>query len=219
VTLGHRNLYEHHYILHRDVSVFNIMIDDSPRPECGFLIDLDLAIRRDRLAASGASHRTGTLDFMATGLLHGQPHTFRHDLESFFFVLIWIATFYTPAPNSVLRDPRPDNTLFDACHDLGSGDMRLIGKMKLAFVNGRTVFEEDCLGLMEPDMRSFLQPVLRKWRELLFPSGFELEPIDQASAQGADPMYDAMIEALEEQISVLTDSTPSPPWALAVCTR
>jgi hypothetical protein len=106
------------------------MIDDSPRPECGFLIDLDLAIRRDRLAASGATHRTGTLDFMATGLLSGQPHTFRHDLESFFFVLTWIAIFYTPAPNPVLRDP--NKTLFDACHEVTSGDMQVIGLLKFA---------------------------------------------------------------------------------------
>jgi hypothetical protein len=52
-------------------------------------------------------------------------------------------------------------------------------------------------------MRTYLQPVLCKWRELLFPSGFELGPIAQESAQGADPLYDAMIKALEDQLSVL----------------
>jgi hypothetical protein len=177
------------------------MIDDSPRPECGFLIDLDLAIRRDRLAASGATHRTGTPDFMATGLLSGQPHTFRHDLESFFFVLTWIATYYTPPPNPVLRDP-PSKTLFEACHNVTCGDMEVIAVLKLGYVNGPVLFEK-ALGLMEPDMRKYLQPVLCKWRELLFPSGFQLGPIDQESAQGADPLYDAMIKALEDQLSLL----------------
>jgi serine/threonine protein kinase len=196
-----------HNILHRDVSLWNILIDESSRPECGFLIDLDLAIRQDRTSTSGASHRNGTPDFMATGLLHGQPHTYRHDLESFFFVLIWIATFYTPAPNPVLKDPRPDNNLFDACHDVRSGDMKRIAKMKLGYLSGPAVFQDECLGLMEPDMRTYLQPVLSKWRELLFPSGFQLGPVAEESAQGADPLYDAMIEALQEQISVLTDST------------
>jgi predicted transcriptional regulator len=39
---------------------------------------------------SGASHRTGTMQFMAMEVLQGKGHTYRHDLESFFYVFIWM---------------------------------------------------------------------------------------------------------------------------------
>ncbi|KMP04337.1 hypothetical protein CIRG_04028 [Coccidioides immitis RMSCC 2394] len=38
---------------------------------------------------SGARYRTGTMEFMAIEVLLNIDHTYRHDLESFFYVLIW----------------------------------------------------------------------------------------------------------------------------------
>ena len=47
-----------------------------------------------RLKASGAPEKTGTKVFMAIGVLVGDPHSFMHDLESFFWVLFWICIHY-----------------------------------------------------------------------------------------------------------------------------
>jgi hypothetical protein len=77
------------------------MIDNSSRPERGFLMDLDLAIREERVAASGASHRTG------------MPHTYRHDRESFFSFFYGSQHFTRPSPRACLRNPRPTNNIFD----------------------------------------------------------------------------------------------------------
>ncbi|KAI0429638.1 hypothetical protein F5Y09DRAFT_309977 [Xylaria sp. FL1042] len=79
-------------ILHRDISINNLMIneDDSNPSWPAFLIDLDLAIREQREGASGAKGKTGTRAFMAIGALLGEQHSFMHDLESFFWVLFWI---------------------------------------------------------------------------------------------------------------------------------
>ena len=60
----------------------------------GFLIDLDLAIKTSDDHASGAPGKTGTKIFMAIGALLGDPHSFMHDLESFFWVLFWICIHY-----------------------------------------------------------------------------------------------------------------------------
>jgi hypothetical protein len=57
------------------------------------LIDLDLAKELDSVP-SGASHRTGTIQFMAIEVLQGKGHTYRHDLESFFYVFIWMCIRY-----------------------------------------------------------------------------------------------------------------------------
>ncbi|KAI2602620.1 hypothetical protein GGR54DRAFT_633840 [Hypoxylon sp. NC1633] len=73
-------------ILHRDISINNLMIneDNDDPPWSSFLIDLDLAIPIDRRNASGARWKTGTRAFMAIGALLGELHTFAHDSESFF---------------------------------------------------------------------------------------------------------------------------------------
>ncbi|EEH33163.1 hypothetical protein PAAG_04216 [Paracoccidioides lutzii Pb01] len=55
----------------------------------GMLIDLDLA-KELSSGRSGARCRTGTMEFMAIEVLLGVSHTYRHDLESLFYVFISI---------------------------------------------------------------------------------------------------------------------------------
>ncbi|KJZ68814.1 hypothetical protein HIM_11788 [Hirsutella minnesotensis 3608] len=88
---AHRSLYLKGGILHRDISSNNIIITNHGRSEGfkGMLIDLDLAKERDS-GPSGARHQTGTMQFMAIEVLRGIDHTYRHDLESFFYVLLWM---------------------------------------------------------------------------------------------------------------------------------
>ncbi|KAI1147673.1 serine/threonine-protein kinase Sgk2 [Nemania diffusa] len=88
---GHQSLYETGNILHRDISSNNIIIT---KPEVadgfkGMLIDLDLAKVRNS-GPSRAQHQTGTMQFMAVEVLRRTDHTYRHDLESFFYVLLWM---------------------------------------------------------------------------------------------------------------------------------
>ncbi|KAH8753314.1 FunK1 protein kinase [Diaporthe sp. PMI_573] len=86
---AHRSLYLKGNILHRDISENNIIITDPQKTGVvGMLIDLDLA-KELGSGRSGARCRTGTMEFMAIEVLLGISHTYRHDLESFFYVLIW----------------------------------------------------------------------------------------------------------------------------------
>src|SRR3954453_12787458 len=109
---GHRSLQSRR-ILHRDISINNIMgyVDldaTSSQTDHGFLIDLDFAVDIDRLQASGAPHRTGTLDFIAIAVLEGKSHSFRHDLESFLYVLIYMCFYFDfPQQPSEGRVRRP----------------------------------------------------------------------------------------------------------------
>ncbi|KAH8743581.1 hypothetical protein F5883DRAFT_40734 [Diaporthe sp. PMI_573] len=88
---GHESLRRKAGLLHRDISLNNLMIDKDNR---GFLIDLDLAINEQRVGTSGAKGKTGTWAFMAIGALQGEQHSFMHDLESFFWVLFWICIHF-----------------------------------------------------------------------------------------------------------------------------
>ena len=94
-VLGHKSLFEDGKILYRDISENNIIITEAATtgdPK-GMLIDLDLAKELDSLP-SGASHRTGTMQFMAIEVLQEKGHTYRHDLESVFYVFIWMCIRY-----------------------------------------------------------------------------------------------------------------------------
>ncbi|KAF8881760.1 hypothetical protein BD779DRAFT_995636 [Infundibulicybe gibba] len=85
-------------IRHCDISVSNLMYDKVH--DRGILNDFDLAQLRGRLPPSG-TERTGTMPFMALDLLRG-PATwhghvereYRHDAESFAWVLFWICCGY-----------------------------------------------------------------------------------------------------------------------------
>ncbi|KAF5383940.1 hypothetical protein D9757_007392 [Collybiopsis confluens] len=103
----HRWLYEHPGILHRDLSIANIMYRREGDNVYGVLNDFDLSSFRTRMDEGPTSkHRTGTKPFMARDLLHAEwdkVHRYRHDLESLFYIILILSCHYsnptTHAPN------------------------------------------------------------------------------------------------------------------------
>ncbi|KAF8274785.1 hypothetical protein EI94DRAFT_1713047, partial [Lactarius quietus] len=89
----YRWLYDVPKILHRDISLNNLMLRKEGGNVYAVLNDLDLAVNVD-VQRPSSKHRTGTKPFMAIDLLRGDPtaHMYRHDLESLFYVLVWITT-------------------------------------------------------------------------------------------------------------------------------
>lgn len=89
---GHRSLYLDGNILHQDVSKDNIIIPETKKPGelRGILIDLDLAMDLT-VGPQKPGELIGTKAFMAIEVLSRKSHTYRHDLESFLYVFLWIA--------------------------------------------------------------------------------------------------------------------------------
>ena len=86
-----QSLYINARILHRDVAIKNLIITpqhsaDSPK---GVLLDFNFALDLDNVRP--IEPMVGSDGFMAIGILSGQRHTYRHDLESLFYVFLWIA--------------------------------------------------------------------------------------------------------------------------------
>ncbi|KAF8244626.1 hypothetical protein K440DRAFT_663372 [Wilcoxina mikolae CBS 423.85] len=208
---GHRNLLQTSNVLHRDVSLSNILIG----PSTGLLIDLDLAVLRHRTSSSGASHRTGTPDFMSVGVLAGNPHTFRHDLESFFYVAIWIGTYFTGPPGAP-RKQRPQDTIFDACMGIRLTEPEVqIARVKFAMCAAKNTFRKQVVMKMDDEMQKVWMPVLMQWRECLFPPGYEIDEVEEEvvvdgekgkgktmeeERREEDRLYDAMMDALDMQV-------------------
>ena len=97
-------------VLHQDLSPANVMC--QVLTEAGtrskviklVIIDFDLATRVDTAKDYTSSvHRTGTVPFMATELIHSasKPHHLRHDFESVFYIALW---FITRLPRRVSKD-------------------------------------------------------------------------------------------------------------------
>ncbi|EKM51332.1 uncharacterized protein PHACADRAFT_213176 [Phanerochaete carnosa HHB-10118-sp] len=86
--LAHRDAYEVAGILHRDVSIGNILIDIEA--SCAILNDWDLCKYRNEMNRAATQHaRSGTWAFMSGPLLEYplKPNELPDDLESFIYVL------------------------------------------------------------------------------------------------------------------------------------
>ncbi|KAJ2807016.1 hypothetical protein H4R20_001456 [Coemansia guatemalensis] len=83
-------------ILHRDISVNNIMAVDTDQGIRGLLIDYDCAIDKSITKEPVRCERTGTLPFMSIANLSKLPipHSALDDWESLLYLICWIGTFW-----------------------------------------------------------------------------------------------------------------------------
>ena len=154
-SLAHHYVWDVAGVLHRDVSISNVMFYRKNGRVIGVLSDWDIArLRSDiedderkdirlreeadaKAAASGPENRrsrkkvvrdiAGTIPFVAIDLLkkEGTPiHTYRHDLESFFWLLVWFC---------VCHDP--ENRRMGRIREWETGELNEVAELKVKFVN------------------------------------------------------------------------------------
>ncbi|KAI1738573.1 serine/threonine-protein kinase Sgk2 [Xylaria scruposa] len=164
---AHRSLLLVGGILHRDISPNDIIITDPAKTEekfRGMLIDLDLAKMNNDTTRSGAMQQTGTLQFMAINVLRGADNTYRYDMESFFYVLLWMCAHQSW--ENMLNNPEETQDGASMILQWGVGDFKKIAHPKLGHMS-MNLFQEILDGfpkVMEPAKNLCL-----KIREILFP--------------------------------------------------
>ncbi|KAF1841393.1 uncharacterized protein K460DRAFT_318276 [Cucurbitaria berberidis CBS 394.84] len=160
---GYESLQTKAGLLQCDISPNNLMInEDGGNPSWhAFLIDLDLAIKEQREKSSGARGKTGTRAFMAVGVLHDdEPHSFMHDLESFFWVLFWICIHYSGSQGRVV--PQFDRWNY--------ADTEELAKLKLGTVSDKDIFRKTT----QEHFTKYYQPLIPcidRLRRRVFPGG------------------------------------------------
>ncbi|KAM0431370.1 hypothetical protein ACHAPT_005347 [Fusarium lateritium] len=180
---GHESLHNAG-LLHRDISTNNLMINEDESNSSSwpaFLIDLDLAIREQRLTTSGSKAKTGTRAFMAVGALLGDQHSFMHDLESFFWVLFWICIHYH-SPGNGEPVPRFDDWNYARTEELA--DLK----------KGLVIDERDFIKTTEQYFTPFYMPLVpwvNRLRKAVFPNGRRWMTEDSR-------LYSQMREILQE---------------------
>ncbi|KAJ0160361.1 hypothetical protein CTA2_8110, partial [Colletotrichum tanaceti] len=186
----HRSLFCDARILHQDVSPGNMIIldgQDEGQPR-GVLIDLDSAVE---LAEESGTELgiTGTRPFMAIGVLKGEAHTYRHDLESFLYVFLWaIITNHE-------EDPPATSKLRQWSHGGDWEELAVRKSLDMDRDNFRSILEE-----FTSEFRS-LKPLAESLRQILFPlrDGVIWTGTDD-SPEAVDKLYDGIIHAFEEAI-------------------
>jgi hypothetical protein len=159
---GYESLHTRAGMLQRDISPNNLMVnedDDNPSYPA-FLIDLDLAIKEKRETSSGARGKTGTRAFMAIGvLLDEEPHSFMHDLESFFWVLFWICIHYD-GPNKDVGATEFEKWNYE--------NMEELAELKLGLVSRENHFHNRITKAFTPYYQPLI-PCVKGLRRAVFP--------------------------------------------------
>jgi hypothetical protein len=154
----------------------------------GMLIDLDLAKELDG-GPSGARHRTGTMEFMAIEVLEGRAHTYRHDLESFFYVFLWVIIRYgQEMDKNLLKTSRLRRWYAGTYEDI-------------AEIKGRHMDKKHFRGIMAefPPKFNGLKELAEELRRTLFP--IRDESLFTGTYRDLDKLYRPMIEAFERAIA------------------
>ena len=137
---GHYHAYARGKILHRDLSENNLMFKSHEGRSKGIVNDWDMGSHLDNageVPLSAARHRTGTIPFMARDLLvdNPPPHLYRHDLESFYYILVW----------AVVHFDLPNKRRYHNHHALADWDastLDQVRKSKMIFIQNRTIAAE-----------------------------------------------------------------------------
>jgi Fungal protein kinase len=173
------------------------MIANNPRESepKGFLIDLDMAKEIDS-EGSGAMNRTGTMEFMAINVLRRSgPHSYRDDLESFFYVLIWICVIYesTGGPHYI-DNKKCSPQVLDGWSSAYAADV------KSTQMSEESRFR-DILGGFSDGFRE-LEGMMWEIREALFPSGGRRVVVGSEVEQ--NHLYGTFLGAIQHQLDKMS---------------
>ncbi|KAI1132124.1 kinase-like domain-containing protein [Nemania abortiva] len=199
LTKALRSLYVDGRMLHRDIAIKNLVItaEDSMNSSKGMLIDFDQALDLDNVRA--VEPMVGSDGFMAIEVLFGMPHTFRHDLESLFYVFLWLA---------IANDHEHDDA-YDILEGLPKTS-RLWKWCSLDFVSVGLAKEADMsldgfstiLDEFSPDFAP-LRELAKELHELVFPMRdgriFTGTDTDQSAAE---QLYDEIADAFNQSALV-----------------
>jgi len=192
---AHRSLYLMGNILHRDISENNIIITDPKKANgfTGMLIDLDLA-KEIGSGRSGARHQTGTMEFMAIQVLRNVSHTYRHDLESFFYVLLWICGRRAWDTFGSWFEGRPKQSRLTKWYT-GSYDDIADAKVGHMHADGfKDILKEF------PQALDCIKPLCGEIRGILFPLTKDGE-LDIGTQSDPEKLYGPIIKAFNEAIA------------------
>lgn len=198
---AHRSLFQDHGVLHQDVSFNNILLT-TPRENrgcSGMLIDFDHSAF---VGENGENEpiegmlRVGTREFMAIQIMENEyvvdgcdkwyEHTYRHDLESFYYVFLSLCIRHGWPLG---KAPKPDPLVgWSEGHPLDIGAV----KRRHATFGGLYYL---VLPLFSPKFQA-LEQLARNLRAALFGQ----DGMYMGTPENSDTLYDAVIDHFQQAI-------------------
>ncbi|KAG8169405.1 hypothetical protein KVR01_000150 [Diaporthe batatas] len=201
---AHRSIYQNGKILHRDINPSNIIIPsydpntDRDHAARGVLIDFDMA--KENSQPVQPHQAVGTYIFQAIGVLQAylpdNPHTYRHDIESFLYTFLFLAVAPRPVPEGENQLQLPESSVLREWYK-----GRLVDKAyrKMDDMESADEFRGRIVSEFTPEFQR-LGSLAERLREILFPvdkDGKILMGTDMTE-QGTNALYDAVIGAFED---------------------
>ena len=194
---GHRSLYTVGKILHRDILENNIIITDPNKTGgfTGMLIDLDLA-KEVRSRRSGARHQTGTMEFMAIEVLLGYAHTYRHGLESFFYVLLWLCARHGWKFSGSSKD-QPIPSMLTKWYSQSYKEIARIKRSDMGVDGFEDIMEEF------PPLFDCVKPLCKTIRDILFPYK---DGLFTGTPKDPEVLYGTILKAFDDAIADIANT-------------
>lgn len=193
---AHRSLYFDAEIIHRDICPGNFMISKTPGADknqpCGFLIDLDSG-RDLKVPLNGPiPDMIGTKAFMAIDVARREEdfilHTYRHDLESFFYCFMWLAI-------AEHGDVSPDSRIY--CWDKDNSGCVRSANRKIEDISNRERFST-IVSEFAPAFKGTEELAYALRKILFFPDDGPFFLGTKTGVDEANKLYDAVIEAFDQ---------------------
>ena len=162
----------------------------------GMLIDLNLVKVRDS-GPSRARHQIGTMQFMAVEVLRTADHTYRHDLELFFYVLLWMCARQSWI-NGFSGERKPPRESL-----LQKWEIRSFSDIADAKEGHMTVNSLERIMGEFPKALDTAKPLCLKIRKILFPLDKDERMSFGTPVGDLDQLYKPIIEAYDDTISNL----------------
>ncbi|KAH8109294.1 hypothetical protein DFH11DRAFT_1628558 [Phellopilus nigrolimitatus] len=189
-------------VVHQDINLRNIILaknNNGGRFRKAFLVNFDQAINTtEQLLELAKGKRTGTLPFMAIGILEDQdrksplPHGYNQDLESVFYIFCWICTVLEGPYGKVRTTDNFKIEMSEVARWAGiknpNHDLDFLSCAKRVVTRNKTEFDRSVIKEIAPYFAD-LVPCLSSIRKVLF-----LNPADENME-----LEDAMI-IMEEQM-------------------
>ena len=139
---------------------------------------------------------------MAVAILKGKvPHNARHDLESFFYVLLWLCMYHSGPGN--LRRPESDiDNMYSFFAILQRQENMFDAAGQKKGLVTKDTFKSEVIPSLDPTMVLWLGDVLNQWRDILFPLDIETEAICFGIPTGKTEsmLYKEMIDVMDGAI-------------------
>ncbi|KIM52516.1 hypothetical protein SCLCIDRAFT_140955, partial [Scleroderma citrinum Foug A] len=175
----HEHLVTLKHVLHCDVSPNNLVFKQAPPGTLHtlYLIDFDYAIRLQPIDGEVTNYPkgTGTLPFALLQVLQwaeggrnnsGVTHTVADDLESFFYVFMWLCILYDGREGSSNRESLDNGFIVHAWGEggMGPGGVTLVLNAKIRFLYspGNSIIDTQ----FTPYFNN-LKPLAKEWKQLV----------------------------------------------------